>query len=70
VDDIRGGYRPQWVGTPQGVPGRREMLTWIRRHARSDRVTERRAVELVYQVFGPDVDDVTPSLEKSRAAAA
>ena len=63
-----GTVRIGW--TQRAVSGRREMLTWIRRHARSDRVNaERRAVELVYEVFGPEVEDVTPLREEPRTAA-
>jgi len=47
-----------------------EMLTWLKRRVRDDRVTaERRGVQLVYAVFGSDVEDVTPAIEEPRTAA-
>ena len=36
------------------------MLAWLKRQARTDRNAERRGVQLVYAVFGPGVEDVTP----------
>jgi hypothetical protein len=47
-----------------------EMLTWLKRRVRDDRVAaERRGVQLVYAVFGPDVEDMTPAIEEPRTAA-
>ncbi len=47
------------------------MLAWLKRRARTDRDAERRGVQLVYAVFGPGVEDVTPSatLEEPPTAA-
>jgi hypothetical protein len=46
------------------------MLTWLKRRVRDDRsAAERRGVQLVYEVFGPGVEDVTPMREESRTAA-
>jgi hypothetical protein len=59
-------------GYSGAVSGRRyEMLTWLKRRVRDDRVTaERRGVQLVYAVFGPDVEDLTaPLAEEPRTAA-
>jgi hypothetical protein len=43
------------------VLGRRYMLDWLKRRVRIDRSAERRGVQLVYAVFGPGVEDVTPA---------
>jgi hypothetical protein len=46
------------------------MLDWLIKRVRTDRSAERRGVQLVYAVFGPDVEDVTPvHAEESPTAA-
>lgn len=46
------------------------MLAWLKRRARTDRDAERHGVQLVYAVFGPGVQDVTPAaLEEPPTAA-
>ena len=47
-----------------------KMLTWLKRRVRDDRSTaERRGVQLVYEIFGNDVEDITPATEEPRTAA-
>ena len=47
------------------------MLTWLKKRVREDRsAAERRGVQLVYDVFGPDVEDVTPPGAEERRTAA
>jgi len=48
------------------------MLDWLKKRVRADRTdrdAERRAIELVYEVFGPNVEDVTTRRLPSRRAA-
>ena len=46
------------------------MLTWLKRRVRDDRsAAERRGVQLVCEVFGPGVEDVTPHREERPTAA-
>ena len=47
------------------------MLTWLKNRVRDDRSTaERRGVQLICEVFGPGVEDVTPDRrEQPRTAA-
>jgi hypothetical protein len=62
---------PSVVGGYSGaVSGRRTMLTWLKNRVRDDRIAaERRGVQLVYDVFGPYVEDITPAMEEPRTAA-
>ena len=48
------------------------MLTWLKKRVREDRsAAERRGVQLVYDIFGPGVEEVTPHRrdEAARTAA-
>ena len=48
------------------------MLTWLKKRVREDRsAAERRGVQLVHDIFGPGVEDVTPHprVEAPRTAA-
>jgi hypothetical protein len=46
------------------------MLTWLKKrvHHQDLAAAERRGVDLVRKVFGPDVEDVTPIQERPTAA--
>jgi hypothetical protein len=62
MGDTSRGYRPN---------GRRRMLTWLKKRVREDRsAAERRGVQLVHDIFGPGVEDVTPHRESEAARTA
>jgi hypothetical protein len=46
------------------------MLAWLKKRVRDDHIAdERRGVQLVHEIFGPGVEDVTPLTEAPRTAA-
>jgi hypothetical protein len=47
------------------------MLAWLKKRVRNDRIAaEHRGVQLVYEVFGPGVEDVTPATREAPPTAA
>ena len=58
------------MGEHKGVLGRSNMLAWLKRRVRTDREVERRGGQLVYAIFGPGVEDVTPTAVQESPTAA